>query len=263
MSNIIALLTDFGDMDGFVGTVKGVILSKAPEAKIVDISHNVKPQDINAASWILTSSYKYFPAGTIFVCVVDPGVGSNRKQILVKVDQYYFIGPDNGFMTRILDKCIPDVIVDLNNPQFWLDDVKQTFHGRDIFAPVAARLFNDKKGLSYFGSVIPIEDIVKLDLQYPYLKDNKIFGVVDYIDHFGNAITNIPESLINHKKIAVSCDRLHLDSLATSYSAVEVGEPLAIIGSDGYLELALNCGNLVEKFNLSVNDSVVIELLPD
>lgn len=260
MSQVIALLTDFGDKDGFVGTVKGVITSIAPETSIIDITHHVNPQDINSASWILACSYKYFPVGTIFVCVVDPGVGSSRKPLLVKISDYYFVGPDNGFLTRIIDKVNPQIVISLDNPDYWLDTVKQTFHGRDIFGPVAAHLAKSNCDIKKFGTQIPSEDPIKLELHKPYKEGNTIYGSVVYIDHFGNLITNISESWITNTNVLVSAGNIKLNGLQKAYSSVKEGKLLAIIGSDGYLELSVNCGNAAQSFNMSVNEAVIVEI---
>lgn len=260
MSNIIALLTDFGDKDGFTGTVKGVIYTIAPEVKVVDITHHVNPQDINAASWILASSYKYFPAGTIFVCVVDPGVGSSRKQILVKIHDYYFIGPDNGFLTRIINDIDPQLVISLDNPEYWLNNVKQTFHGRDIFGPVAAYLAKSNKDINTFGTQIPSETLIRLQLHKPYKDSKKIYGSVVYVDHFGNLVTDIPDGWITNTNVLVSVGRAKLKGLQSAYSNVDIGQPMAIIGSDGFLEVSINCGNAAQSLEVSVNERVVVEL---
>lgn len=261
MSQVIALLTDFGDKDGFVGTVKGVISSIAPEAKILDITHHVNRHDINAASWILASSYQYFPEGTIFVCVVDPGVGSDRKQILVKLKDYCFIGPDNGFISRVIKQDEVEIVISLDNPCYWLNSVKQTFHGRDIFAPVAAHLTHSTSDIKQFGSQISPEELVKLNLSKPYKEGNTLYGSIEYIDHFGNLITNIPEEWITNTNVLVSAGHIKLICLRTAYSDVARGELLAIIGSDGFLELSVNYGNAAKLFDVSVNEPVIVELI--
>src|SRR5438067_1397055 len=186
--SLITLITDFGEQDYFVGAMKGVILSINPEAKIVDISHLTPPQDVEAAAFNLLNCYKDFPAGTIHVAVVDPGVGSDRRAIAIECAGQFFVGPDNGLFSWICEREKDWTAFHLTNRRFFRKPVSNTFHGRDIFAPVAAHLSNGTAP-SEFGE--PLPDIVKLDSLAPKtINENTIEGQIIHVDRFGNCVTN-------------------------------------------------------------------------
>ena len=254
---IITLTTDFGDADPYAGILKGVILNIFPYAKVVDITHNISPQDIWQANWTLESSYHYFPHGTIHLCVVDPGVGSGRKLILVETRNYFFIGPDNGIFTSILEKEEVINIIELTEKKYWLSDISQTFHGRDIFAPVAAHL---AKGISTkdFGKSLQKEDLIKLQSNNFIKNEKGCAGIVKHIDRFGNIITNIPDSNLPDK-ISGKFKNTDFKGLVLNYSEAEPNKLSAIKGSSGYLELFINKGNLAKVTNAKVGDKVEIK----
>lgn len=262
---IITLTTDFGDIDPFVGVMKGVILNIYPYAKIVDITHNISPQDISHANWTIQSSYNYFPHKTIHLCVVDPGVGSIRKAILIETKNYFFIGPDNGLFTNILEKEEVINIVELTEKKYWLPnyegeiDPAPTFHGRDIFSPVAAHL---AKGVlpKDFGNILQKEDPIKLPPNNLVKNQKGFIGIVKHIDHFGNIITNIPKSDITieiHGKIK----NVDFKGLVSSYSEGEPNKLIAINGSTGYLELSINSGNAAKLTKAQVGDKVEVDFI--
>jgi len=236
---IITLTTDFGLADYFVGCMKGVILSINPNVNIVDISHEIKSYDVTGCCYFLSSFYKYYPPNTINVVVVDPGVGGSRKPLLIKADDYYFIGPDNGIFSSVLENTDHAEIYHITNSDFFAKYVSPTFHGRDIFAPVSAYLSLNTH-ISKFGE--KIENIKLLNNIKPKVSDSKIVGKIIYEDRFGNLITNIKRDLIkNIGKIVIG--EFEIDVINNNYSNVAKGELLAIIGSSGYLEISANMGS--------------------
>ena len=240
-ANPIALLTDFGLRDPYAGVMKGVIKSINPEAPIIDITHDIEPQNVAQASFVLKRTYHYFPSGTIFVCVVDPGVGTNRKAIAVKTRNYYFVAPDNGLLADTLSEKEVKEINEINNPRYLLESVSNTFHGRDIFAPAGAHISHG----------IPLKELGDRLFHYQGLDFPRVFigrylvrGNVIYRDHFGNLITNINTELLKDKDIyAVRFLHYELRKINKSYQESHRGELLAIIGSFDTLEIAVNQGS--------------------
>ena len=253
---IITLTTDFGDVDPYTGILKGVILNIFPYAKVVDITHNISPQDIWQANWTMESSYHYFPHGTIHLCVVDPGVGSTRKPILFETRNYFFIGPDNGVFTSILEKEEVINIIEITEKKYLLKNISQTFHGRDIFAPVAAHL---AKGITAkdFGKSLQKEELVKLEINNFTKNEKGCTGIVKHIDHFGNIITNISNSNLQNK-IFVKFKNLDFKGLVLNYSEAEPNKLSVIKGSSGYLELFINKGNIAKVTNAKIGDKIEI-----
>ncbi|MEK6559083.1 MAG: SAM-dependent chlorinase/fluorinase, partial [Planctomycetota bacterium] len=193
-SCVMTLLTDFGNQDAYVGVMKGVITGINPLANIIDICHNIPPQDVFNAAYLLYTSYKYFPRGTIHVAVVDPGVGTERNIVCVKTKDYFFLVPDNGLLSFIVQEEKPKVIVRLTNDRYFLPSPSNTFHGRDIFAPAAAYLSLGVK-LRQLG--IKINQLKQLDIPKPdYKKTGQLEGQIIYIDRFGNLITNIKKEYL-------------------------------------------------------------------
>ena len=256
--SIITLITDFGDIDPFVGIMKGVILSICPEAHIIDISHNISPHNILAANWILRCSYHYFPKGTIHLCVVDPGVGSLRKPILLETSNYFFIGPDNGMFNVILEQEIITNAIELTEEKYWLKNISKTFHGREIFAPVAAHLANKLSPLK-LGRQINLKDLSRLPTLNLTKKENGYIGIVQYIDRFGNLITNIPDAYLT-QKISGGIKDNDFYGLTSSYSEGEKNKLFAIIGSHGFLEIAVNKGSAAKLIGASIGDEVKVNL---
>jgi len=260
--SIITLTTDFGAADWFVGTMKGVILGLEPRAQIVDITHEVPAGDIRAGAFALAASCKFFPKRTVHVAVIDPGVGSRRRAIAVQTGNYLFIGPDNGVLSLALSREKIMAIHQITNAQLFLRPVSNTFHGRDIFAPVAARL---SKGLALRKVGSSIKEFVKLSFPEPQHAGNSIKGEIAYIDHFGNAITNIGNAMLASptkglREIVLRGKRLC--EFQPFYQAVPLGNALAVPGSSGFLELAVNGGSIVKKFNLRVGERVVVRFRP-
>ena len=253
---IITLTTDFGNDDPFDGVMKGVILNICPYANIVDLTHNISPQDIFQANFLLHSCYKYFPQKTIHVCVVDPGVGSLRKPILIESKNYFFIGPDNGLFTSILEKEEIKSVFELTKKKYWLKKVSQTFHGRDIFAPVSAYL---AKGIKphQCGKKIKKEDLVTLPLNKVVKTEFSRKGIVQYIDHFGNLITNIPNNNLP-AQISGSFNKINFKGLVSGFAQASPQRLTAIKGSSDYMELFIFKGNAAKYTHAKIGDKVEV-----
>ena len=255
-SRIITLLTDFGYRDAFVGTMKGIVLRIDPGATIVDISHGIDPGDIQAASFVLAQSFPYYPSGTIHVIVVDPGVGTGRKAVAVKTEKAFFIAPDNGVLSQLYavqEKC---VVREIANSNLFVHPVSRTFHGRDIFAPVAAHL---SAGVPFANLGPEIHDYNRGSYKFPQKKAGTIIGEIIYIDRFGNLISNISQADFPDKEIrSIQIKDIHLDHLSDSYGEKNVGEALAIIGSHGFLEIAVREEHAAKKFGLYVGSEIRI-----
>jgi S-adenosylmethionine hydrolase len=257
---LITLTTDFGYTDPFVGIMKGVICGINPQARIVDLSHGVPAQDITAAALVLRHSARYFPRGTIHVAVVDPGVGSARRPLLVEFEGNYFIGPDNGVLSLALEGKGPARIVHLSNPSYQLRPTSATFHGRDIFAPTAAYL---SRGIATedFGEIT--EDFVTLIWPTVLKTETTITGQIVYIDVFGNLYTNIGANDLKElsgQQFMIMLRDLSIAGLATNYAAVEQGKCVALINSWELLEIAVYNGNAHKKSGAVVGDKVHVTL---
>lgn len=280
----ICLLTDFGLKDHYVGTMKGVLRNHAPQAHLVDLSHDVPAGHIRAGSFLLRSAYQYFPEGTVYLVVIDPGVGTSRDILAARAHGQYFIAPDNGVLSSVLDESEAELIVHVTDDSHFLKPVSNTFHGRDIFAPLAACVANGV-ALKSLGDVA--REIIHLPHTEPELTDGQMVGHVQYVDHFGNAITNIAETLINQFCTEQGVSRggltvkikaengsgngaglsstqpgiprgYTIHSIADTYARHEANQPIALIGSTGYLEIALNQGNAAEYLKLEENTQVML-----
>ena len=255
MSAIITLTTDFGLADAYVAAMKGVILSLSPKAKLVDICHSIKPQSISQAAFILSTAYQFFPERTIHLVVVDPGVGTERRAIILRTPLADFVAPDNGVLSYVIQQFEADPLnvsrqqielapelqaVAMTKPEFWLSPVSSTFHGRDIFAPVAAHL-----SLGFppedFGETIT--SLVVLPMPSLDRETDTLTGYVIHIDNFGNLITNIrrPDLPQEHPPVAIEVGNKLISGLSRTYAEGE--GLLALIGSSGYLEISLKNGN--------------------
>lgn len=251
--SIVALITDFGLSDEYVGVMKGVILSVNPSASIIDITHSIPRHDVIAGALCLERSFKYFPEKTVFVVVVDPGVGGERRPIIVCSSRRVFIGPDNGVMTPVLDGADVFLI-----ERGWLKDVSSTFHGRDIFAPVAGLV---SKGVSFKKLGRRIHDPVVLRIPKPEVKGTKICGEIIHIDAFGNAITNISKDIFEKftGAFVIEIGEIKFYKISKSYSDVEVGKPVCVWGSSFTLEIAVRDGSAADKLDVKKGDKVVVK----
>ena len=247
-SGIITLTTDFGLADPYVGIMKGVILSINPEVKLVDITHEIEPGEIIQAASIMKETHAYFPPGTVHLVVVDPGVGGSRRPLAFRTERFVFIGPDNGIFWPILKEYSWTDMICLTKKEYFLKDISGTFHGRDIFAPVAAHL-SMGKDLQKMGE--SISDPVKLEISGPDQDRDSISGVVRRVDRFGNLITNLHKDdlkkLLDKGDLAVKIGELEIEGLHETYSDVPEGEMLALFGSSGFLEISENMGRACDR----------------
>jgi S-adenosylmethionine hydrolase len=253
--SLITLLTDFGARDYFVASMKGVILNINPQATLVDLSHEVEPQDIAGAAYVLKSCYRYFPDGTVHVAVVDPGVGSSRRPLLITTSRYFFIGPDNGLFTSVCDEESQVEVRHIENRQYRLDSEGSTFDGRDLFAPAAAWLTKGQ-AVGSFGPLMKRYE--RLPIQPPGWVNHVMTGQIVYIDRFGNLISNLSRfhltELRGATKRTTPSIRLAgqtIDGLVTSYSSGVAGIPQALINSDGNLEVFVRDGNAAQILGIS------------
>ena len=263
---IITLSTDFGLEDAYVGIVKGVILSINPSATIVDISHSIPPQDVVRAAYMIDAAYPYFPCGTVHLVIVDPGVGSDRGVVAVELSGHLFLAPDNGSLTEVLANGDFKRAVRVEESTHFLNPVSRTFHGRDIFAPVAARL---SVGLDpgALGPCVEYETLMRLRLSQPiFAEAHEIVGAIVAVDRFGNLITNIRErdlsGLDNRNDacgLTVEVGTRLIQGISESYSSIPQGQPLAIVGSTGRLEVSVNCGNAARFFNAAPGDTIRVK----
>lgn len=254
----ITLMTDFGLADPYVGVMKGVILSIIPGAILVDLTHAIAPQDIRQAAFLLSTAIDYFPAGTIHVVVVDPGVGSERRPIAVQTNRAYFVAPDNGVLSFALARQPAQAMIHLTNSDYWFPEVSTTFHGRDIFAPVAAHL---ARGIPFNKLGTPIDEIVRLPASHPLRQpDGSIRGQIQHIDRFGNCITDIPSAMLSldTPRIVKVAGR-SIRGISLTYATVEPGAVVSLIGSSGFLEIGIRNGNAAEQLDIGIGDTVLIE----
>lgn len=259
--SIITLLTDFGAQDYFVGAMKGVILSLNSEATIVDLTHEIPPQDIQAAAFTLLACYRDFPPGTIHVAVVDPGVGSDRRAILVECANQFFIGPDNGLFSWIREREGKSFAWQITNKQFFRNPVSSTFHGRDVFAPAAAAMSN---GLAAAEVGPPLENIVMLAPFLPRLTPDATAGSLIHIDRFGNCITNFTSEHINEERIAAGAKLIvnhkEITSLRRFFADQNApkDELFMLVGSAGFVEIAAQNASAAATLSAKRGDSVLL-----
>ena len=249
MKGPIVLLTDFGHHDPYVGVMKGVILSFCPKAALVDLCHEIPPQDITAAAFTLRVSAPYFPKGSLFVCVVDPGVGSQRRILWLRTARHQFLAPDNGLLSWVQDPVAE--VRSVENSGLWLPEVSATFHGRDVFAPVAGRL---AAGLRPDKLGPKVEDYQSPPFPQPQCDKKGVHGRILLIDRFGNAVTNLsPSHAASCREVVCKGRRL---PLLNHYAEAKPHEALALIGSSGYLELSICHGDFSRACKARPGDPV-------
>jgi S-adenosylmethionine hydrolase len=252
---IIALLTDFGTKDYFVGAMKGAILSINETAKIVDIAHEIPPQDVHSASFTLRACYKNFPKKTIFTAVIDPGVGSNRRAILVETDDYYFVAPDNGLLSFIFDDETNFRVFELSEERFFAEKISRTFHGRDIFAPVAAHL---SKGVAPNEFGAEIKDFIRFRTTKPRkISANKIEAEIIHTDCFGNLITNLEQTDLP-ESFTLEIGSKRIGKLQNFFAEAETGEVFMILGSAGFLEVVAFRASAANLLNAKVGQKILM-----
>jgi len=257
---IVALLTDFGTRDHYAGTMKGVVLGLAPDATLVDITHEVPPHDVLTASLELAASYKYFPQGTIFLVVVDPGVGSARRGLVAEVGDYRFVAPDNGVLTAVFRDHKPKRVVELTERRYARPTVSRTFEGRDRFAPAAAWL---ARGTEPTAMGRPVTTWQTIDLPEPQVEPSQIRGEVVLVDRFGNLVSNIDRRMFDQFRhegaVRIAVDGQGVDRLVATYAEAPAGSVCALFGSSEHLELAVNGGSAADLLHLGRGAAIRID----
>jgi S-adenosylmethionine hydrolase len=256
-ASTITLTTDFGHVDHFVGVMKGVILGIAPDTQIVDISHDVEAFELTEGAFVIAQAYRYFPKKTVHVIVIDPGVGSARRPILAEIAGQYFVAPDNGILSMIFSREPEKKVRHVTNEKYFLQPVSRTFHGRDVFAPVAAHLASGVPP-SRFGKVI--DDYVRVNVDKPTRTGKRVWtGKVLKVDRFGNLITKLhidefPEIRTRHFELNAGLQQI--SRLASTFSEVPPGEFFVVVGSSGYLEVVANQGSAAKMLGCATGSPV-------
>lgn len=265
--SIVTITTDFGTRDAYVPAMKGTMLSIVPDARLVDVTHEISPQDVMESAFVLKSAYPFFPDGSVHLVVVDPGVGTDRRAVALRHDGHWFVGPDNGVFPLVLDGQPPEEVVELDDPDAWrTDSPSTTFHGRDIFSPAAAHLAAGRS-LADVGSFI--DTLEPLQWARPITDDDTVQGWIVHVDHFGNCVTNVRRSTVAEAlglNGAPSAEQLPpvdayvgntiLESVRSTYGEVAEEEPLLLFGSTDFLEVAVNGGNAAERLDIRKGDSI-------
>ena len=260
--SVITLLTDFGDRDYFVASMKGVILGINPQARIVDLTHAVAPHQVEEAAYLIKASYKYFPDGTVHVAVVDPGVGSLRRPLLVTTSRHFFVAPDNGLLSYIYQEETGVEVRQIENKQYRLDSEGTTFDGRDLFAPAAAWLTKGQQPGSY-GKLV--QDYVKLPLAEPGWQGSVLTGKIVYVDRFGNLISNFTpfhvkevQGRTGRSSVSIRIGGTTIDGLVRSYSQGETIAPHALINSNGQVEVFFKEGNAADALKITRGETITL-----
>lgn len=256
---VITLLTDFGNKDGFVGTMKGVIWGICPSAQIADISHEIAPQNVREGAIALWRAAPFFPAGTVHIAVVDPGVGTHRRAMAARLGSQFYVGPDNGIFTPLIEDAhkagLSTYFVALDRPQFWLTSVSRTFHGRDVFAPVGAHL---AAGVPLEDLGTPFTDPVLLPLSKP---EKTAFGYkahIAVVDAFGNLTTDLPWTEVAGRSLLVRIKDRVIRGLSPSYGHHQPGELVALVDSENYIEVAVVNGSAAVTLGAQVGDEMEV-----
>jgi S-adenosylmethionine hydrolase len=256
---MITLLTDFGMRDGYVGVMRGVIWGIAPDVCITDLSHEISAQNVLEAALTLGRSFHYFPAGTIHIAVVDPGVGTSRRPIAAAIGPYFFVGPDNGLFTPMLERAEAvnwDIsVVNLDQPRYWLPDVSKSFHGRDIFAPVGAHL---AAGVPFKSLGTPIDDYVRLRIPKPVKTAQGWHTSIIHVDHFGNLATNLEKDMLLSQSVDIWINSQRVSRVVQTYSEAKAGELVAMFDSSNHLSICVMNSSAAEMLRASAGDAVEI-----
>lgn len=252
---VLTLLTDFGLRDPYVGIVKGVILGICPEAQLVDLTHEVPPEDVAAGAFLLEHAAGYFPPGTVHLGVVDPGVGSARRMVAVRAGGQIFVAPDNGLLSRVLRGRRVEAAVVLEEPRYFLPEVSSTFHGRDVLAPVAAHL---AAGVSLDALGPPAGKLERLGERAPAWRGDRLRGRVVFVDRFGNLVTDIDPAELP-KRFRLHAADFTAEKLHRTYADGRPGEPIALVSSFGLVELAVREGSAAKVLGLDRGAPIVVE----
>jgi hypothetical protein len=256
---IIALLSDFGVRDHYAGTMKGVMLGICPDATLVDISHDIPAHDVVGAALELSAAYRYFPQGTIFLTVIDPGVGSPRRGLAADTGDYRFVAPDNGVLTAVFQEAPPKKLVELTERRYARPTVSRTFEGRDRFAPAAAWL---AKGIQLTALGRPLNDYQRIEIPRPAAGADALEGEVLWVDRFGNLVTNIDrrtfEKFVNGRQVQIQAGAHLVGRLVATYSDIGGDEVCALFGSTDHLELAANSTSAADRLSLARGAAVTV-----
>ena len=256
---IVALLSDFGGRDHYAGTLKGVVLGICPDVTLVDISHDIPPHDVQIATFELAAAYRYFPSGSIFLVVIDPGVGSARRGLAADIGDYRFVAPDNGVLTAVFRDAAPKHVVELTERRYARPTVSRTFEGRDRFAPAAAWL---ARGIQLSALGRPVSDYQTIDIPVPDVQAESVTGVVIRVDRFGNLVTNIDrksfERVAQSRSIYIQAGTHRVGRLVATYADIADGEVCALFGSTDHLEIAANQASAVGHLGLDRGARVVV-----
>ncbi len=259
----VVLLTDFGLKDLFVGVLKGVISTINPRTRIIDLTHEIEPQNIHQAAYILSTSYHYFPKGSVFCVVVDPGVGSLRKAICIETEDFFFVGPDNGVLFEAANDDTIKKIVQLTDSNYFLDSISSTFHGRDIFSPVSAHISKGMEDIERLGQVE--KGCVEYRFSKPITNNKTMSLSVIYIDRFGNSVLNISgtefKQFVGNHNFQLRVNDLLVDNVCDNYSQGEDNHPFLIAASASYMEISLKNTNAAKQLGIKVLDKVVLEIV--
>ncbi|MEM6436556.1 MAG: SAM-dependent chlorinase/fluorinase [Cyanobacteria bacterium P01_D01_bin.115] len=257
MAPLMTLLTDFGYQDGYVGVMKGVIAGICPAARLIDLTHSVPPQNLAAARFTLLNAYRYFPPDTVHLVVVDPGVGTARRAVALQIPQGYLVGPDNGVLSGVVDAVGAIAAVELTDPHYWQTaEPSTTFHGRDIFAPVAAHLAAGVS-LEKLGTTISPASLTRIAIPQLDISDTQVIGHIQHVDHFGNLVTTIPAAVAQRQDWVLQVGQVEMP-LGKTYGDVEIGYAIALIGSHGWVEIAINSSSAQARFRLAIGDAVYL-----
>lgn len=264
MPPLITLTTDFGTADTYVAQMKGVIYARLPSARIVDITHQIEAQDVLGGAWALLETVRYFPVGTIHVAVVDPGVGTQRRILCAELAGHFFVLPDNGLLSLVLDRFAATRVHEVVNQTLWQSECSRTFHGRDIMAPVAAHLAQGTPITQVGPTIENVASIARFELPKPEIGPGRVRGVVVAVDRFGNAISNVTgdlvPSLIFGKNVAIEIDDRSWSATAVStYADCPLGACAVLMGSQGYLEIAVAGGSAARELGLRKRSEFIIK----
>jgi len=257
---VITLTTDFGLLDPFVGIMKGVIAGRAPSATVIDVTHGIPPQDVRAGALVLRHAVPYFPRGSIHVAVVDPGVGTERRALCVETASGWLVGPDNGVLSLAASSDGVRRIVHLTEDRFFLPRRSGTFHGRDVFAPVAAALAT---GTAAIDLGTEVHDMVRIDLPVARVDERTVRGEVIYVDRFGNLVTNVERTIVDRirdRRPTIRVAGKPVGSIVAAYGAIAGGAAGAVVNSWDLLEIAVRDGSARDRLGVGVGEPVLIEV---
>lgn len=255
MPHIVTLMSDFGTHDGYVGQMKGVILNIDPSAVLVDVTHDIEPFAVLEGALVLKGISKYFGHETIHLAVVDPGVGSTRRGIVARIDGRLYVGPDNGLFSLVLASARSAEVREIRNTEMTVPNPHPTFHGRDLFAPVAGHL---SAGARFESVGPPVSDPVTLSIDPPRVVENGLDGEVIHVDRFGNLTTNMDAEMLTRPVRRIEMGDVSIPGLSMFFGQVPEGEPLALINSFGFLEIAVNRGNAAKSLGVGKGSRLLV-----